>query len=119
MRLGTSNITAGHNGSSQSIADTKYTSSNHPFLKGNDSIYNINNPKLGMLENFIPQVENTKKFEGLEYFTKQSPRHTSQTSNSRTRTKKLGQLKSNARYFKQKGLFLDAHNFHMDPTVIS
>jgi hypothetical protein len=56
MRLGTSNITAtgGHLGSSQSIADTKYTASNHPFLRGNQSIYNINNPKLGMLENYVP-----------------------------------------------------------------
>jgi hypothetical protein len=82
MRLGTSttsSITAhqgngGNIGSSQSIADTKYSASNHPLLKGNESVYNINNPQLGMLQNFIPQESNSKKFEGLEYFTKQSPR---------------------------------------------
>jgi hypothetical protein len=36
-------------GSSQSIADTKYTSSNYPFLKHKKTVYNINNPKLGTL----------------------------------------------------------------------
>ena len=61
MRLGTSPTTTitvpgngGHLGSSQSIADTQYSATNHPFLKGNESVYNINNPKLGMLQNFVP-----------------------------------------------------------------
>ena len=38
-----------HDGSSQCIANNHYTATNHPFLKGNEAIYNINNPKLGML----------------------------------------------------------------------
>ena len=77
MRLGNSSITAngGNIGSSQSIADTMYSATNHPFLRGKESVYNINNPPLGMLEHFQPQEENSKKFEGLQHFTQKSPRH--------------------------------------------
>ena len=56
-------------GSSQSIADTKYTPSNYPFLKHKKTVYNINNPKLGTLYNFVPQEDNINKFEGLNYYT--------------------------------------------------
>ena len=52
-------------GSSQSIADTMYTPSNYPFLKHKKTVYNINNPKLGALTNFVPQEDNLKKYEGL------------------------------------------------------
>lgn len=34
-----------------------------------------------------------------------------------TRSKKLNKLKSNARYYKPSGLFQDANNFSVDPTV--
>jgi len=37
-------------GSSQSIADKKYSASNHPLLRDRESVYNINNPPLGSLE---------------------------------------------------------------------
>ena len=59
-------------GTSQQIADNKYSPSNHPILK--DVGYNINNPRLGTLEHFEPQANNSKKKQGLEYFTRNSPR---------------------------------------------
>jgi len=66
---------SGNIGSSQSIADTKYTATNYPLLKDHNLPYNINNPRLGSLESFEPQNNNPKKLEGLEYFTKNSPKN--------------------------------------------
>ena len=96
-----------------------YAASNHPFLRDKESIYNINNPPLGMLHEYVPQVGNKKKFEGLEYFTKHSPRHQTHTTNGGPRNKKSGSLKANARYFKQTGLLADANSFSLDKSVIN
>jgi len=67
-----------------------------------------------MLQNFVPQAKNLKKYEGLNHFTKVSPKHV-QIPMERPQT--LGALKSNPRYFKTKALMSDANSMLLDSTI--